>query len=55
MKDRIEPCESYICEQNPCKKGRIACHNGYCQRCGKYRPRVKVRHKNMKKEKLWKE
>lgn len=53
-KDRIEPCESYVCIGN-CKKGRNAEHNGYCQKCDKYRPRAKVRHKNMKKEKLWKE
>ena len=29
-KDRIEPCESYVCE-GKCKKGRIAEHNKYCQ------------------------
>lgn len=53
MKDRLEPCESYICE-GECKKGRDAKHTGYCRRCDKYHPRAKVRHKNLKKEKLWK-
>ncbi|KAK9674715.1 hypothetical protein QE152_g40912 [Popillia japonica] len=32
-----------------CKKGRDACHKGYCQHCGKYEPRAKVRHVNKKK------
>ena len=50
-KDRIEPCISYICK-GECKKGRDANHNGYCQKCNKYVPRVRERHKNMKKEKL---
>ena len=50
-KDRIEPCESYICK-GQCKKGRDADHSGYCQKCGKYRPRARVRYKNQKKEKL---
>lgn len=25
---------------------------GYCQKCGKYKPRVRKRHINMKKQKL---
>lgn len=32
-RDRVEPCESYICK-GQCKKGREADHNGYCQKCG---------------------
>ena len=50
-KDRIEPCKYYICKDN-CSKGRQADHKGYCQKCSKYGPRAKVKHKNMKKEKL---
>jgi len=50
-KDRETPCESYI-SHGVCKKGREAIHSGYCQRCDKYRPRAKVRHLNMKKQKL---
>ena len=50
-KDRIEPCESYICK-GECKKGREADHNGYCQKCDKYRPRVRRRRLNKKKQEL---
>ena len=50
-RDRIEPCESYICK-GQCKKGREADHNGYCQKCGKYKPRIRKRHINRKKQKL---
>ena len=50
-KDRIEPCISYICK-GECKKGRDADHNSYCQKCGKYKPRVRKRQINMKKQKL---
>lgn len=50
-KDRITPCLYYVCK-GECKKGRESDHNGYCQRCDKYKPRVKERHKNLKKEKL---
>ena len=50
-KDRIEPCESYICK-GQWKKGRDADHSGYCQKCGKYRPRVRKRHINRKKQEL---
>ena len=35
-----------------CSKSREANHNGYCQKCNKYIPRVRERHKNLKKEKL---
>lgn len=48
-KDRIEPCESYVCK-GECTKGRDADHNGYCQKCGKYRPRIRRKHINKKKE-----
>ena len=50
-KDRIEPCESYICK-GQCKKGRDAYHSGYCQKCGKYRPRVRKHHIHRKKQEL---
>ena len=50
-KDRIEPCMYYECA-GQCSKGREADYKGYCQRCDKYIPRVHVKHKNMKKEKL---
>lgn len=53
-KDRLTPCVSYIC-QGECMKDRDADHNGYCQRCDKYQPRAKIKHKNLKKEKLQKE
>lgn len=47
-RDRIEPCTYYICT-GPCKKGRDANHHGYCQKCGKYIPRVRKKHPNQKK------
>lgn len=50
---RETPCKFYICEHE-CEKGRDAEHNGYCQKCGKYRPRARVRHLNRKKQKLQK-
>ena len=50
-RERIEQCESYIC-LGQCKKNRDANHNGYCQKCDKYRPRVRRRHLNEKKQKL---
>ena len=34
------------------KKGRQASHEHYCQRCGKYMARARVRHMNEKKRKL---
>ena len=39
-KDRIEPCKYYICA-GQCDKGRNADHHGYCQKCGKYIPRIR--------------
>ena len=50
-KDRETPCLYYICEGS-CRKGREASHSHYCQRCDKYRPRARVRHLNIKKQKL---
>lgn len=50
-KDRIEPCMYYICS-GECEKGRDADYDGYCQKCNKYVPRVRKKHKNMKKKKL---
>lgn len=50
-KYREEPCESYICIHE-CKLGRDAEHDGYCQKCGKYRPRVRRKHPNQKKMEL---
>ena len=50
-KDRETPCKSYVCEGN-CEKGREGTHNSYCQRCDKYVPRAKVKHINLKKQKL---
>ena len=50
-KYRETPCEFYIC-LGPCAKGRNAEHNGYCQKCGLYKPRAKVRHVNKKKAEL---
>ena len=50
-KDRITPCKYYVCVCK-CAKGREAEHNGYCQKCGKYVPRVRERHLNKKKQEL---
>lgn len=50
-RDRIEPCVYYICA-GECQKGREANHKGYCQKCGKYKPRVKKKHQNQKKNQL---
>ena len=50
-KDRITPCIYYECV-GKCQKDREASYTGYCQRCDKYKPRVKERHINQKKEKL---
>lgn len=50
-KDRITPCLYYICA-GKCQKGREAEHNGYCQKCDKYKTRVRERHLNVKKQKL---
>ena len=48
MRDRETPCLYYICKHE-CTKGRDAEHKGYCQRCDKYKPRVRERHLNQKK------
>ena len=48
---RETPCKFYICEGN-CTKNREATHKKYCQHCGKYQPRAKVKHINKKKVKL---
>ena len=50
-KDRLTPCLYYICK-GECEKNRDAEHNGYCQKCDKYKPRVHEHHVNHKKEKL---
>lgn len=50
-RDRLTPCMSYVCV-GECAEGREAEHNGYCQRCDKYKPRTKEKHLNMKKKKL---
>ena len=50
-KDRITPCLYYICA-GECEKGREGNHHGYCQRCNLYKPRVRERHLNKKKQKL---
>ena len=47
--DRITPCLYYVCKGNY-SKGRTADHTGYCQKCDKYQPRAKIKHKNMKKD-----
>ena len=49
--DRLTPCKYYI-SKGVCSKGRKAEHNGYCQKCDKYLPRVRERHLNEKKIKL---
>lgn len=49
--DRQTPCLYYICA-GQCTKGRKADYAHYCQKCGKYRPRIRVRYINRKKEKL---
>lgn len=48
---RETPCKFYLAHLK-CSKGRKAEHNGYCQHCGKYVPRAKVRHINKKKVRL---
>lgn len=50
---RITPCIHYVCNGN-CDKGRVAEHNGYCQKCGWYQPRARVKYRNAKKDKLLK-
>lgn len=48
-KYRETPCKYYIAF-GECQKGREACHKTYCQHCGKYEPRAKMKHKNRKKD-----
>lgn len=48
---RETPCKYYI-SFGQCTKGRVACHTGCCQHCGKYEPRARVRHINKKKQYL---
>lgn len=50
-KYREEICRHYIAK-GVCAKNRKAEHRGYCQRCTKYIPRAKRKHKNAKLEKL---
>lgn len=50
-RDRETVCMYYVAA-GQCKKGREASHTHYCQKCDGYVPRVRVRHKNQKKEKL---
>ncbi len=45
---REVPCKYYIA-MGQCQKGREAEHRGYCQHCGKYEPRAKVKKLNKKK------
>lgn len=52
--DKLIPCIYYVC-RGLCEKGRDADHSGYCQKCDKYIPRVKLRYQNIKKQKLEKE
>lgn len=47
-KFRETPCKYYEA-LGVCRKGREACHKGYCQHCDKYEPRARVRHVNRKK------
>ena len=51
MKDRLTPCLYYVCEHE-CEKGRDSEFNGYCRTCNLYKPRARVRHLNLKKQKL---
>ena len=50
-KDRLTACKFYIAFGMGSKR-REANHHGYCRSGNKYVPRVRERHKNMKKEKL---
>ena len=53
-KFRETPCKYYVC-LGECQKRREASHPGYCQKCGKYEPRAKMKHPNRKKDKIEKE
>ena len=48
-KYREIPCKYYVA-LGVCTKGREAEHKKYCQHCGKYCPRAKVRCINRKKQ-----
>lgn len=48
-KFRETPCEYYICK-GECEKGRDAEYKGYCQKCDKYKPRAREKHKNRKRD-----
>ncbi len=48
---RETPCKYYLAF-GKCQKGRDACHTGYCQHCGKYEPRARIKHTNKKKQSL---
>lgn len=48
-KYREIPCRYYLA-MGQCKKGRDACYKTYCQHCGKYEPRARVRKINKKKQ-----
>ena len=50
-RDRLTPCKFYI-SKGECTKNRDAEHNGYCQKCDKYRARAKEHHVNRKKQVL---
>ena len=50
-KDRLTPCLYYVCA-GLCKKGRKAEYSGYCQKCNKYKPRIREKHISRKKQKL---
>lgn len=50
-KDRLTPCISYVCE-GECSKGKRGEHKGYCQTCKSYKPRARIKHPNIKKQKL---
>ena len=50
-KFRETPCKFYICKGR-CEKNRTAEYKGYCQKCDKYTPRAKIKHKNKKREYL---
>ena len=47
-KYREIPCKYYEAF-GLCQKGRNACHKTYCQHCGKYVPRAKVRRINKRR------
>ena len=50
MKDRLAPCQFYICK-GKCSKGREAEQKGLCQHCDKYRPRKGWKNTNDKRRK----